>query len=116
VRGNGDGGAYTTAADCHALWDAFFAGRIVAPETVAEMVRPRSHVPEDSMGYGLGFWLYDSSGAVSMHGFDTGACFVSARVPDGRFTYTVLCNKGSGAWRVSQRLAELLASSTSTVP
>ena len=31
VRGNGDGGIYTTAADVHALWDALFAGRIVSP-------------------------------------------------------------------------------------
>ncbi len=30
VRGNGDGGIYTTAADVHALWDALFAGRIVS--------------------------------------------------------------------------------------
>ena len=112
VRGNGDGGAYTTAADCHALWDAFFAGRIVSPETVAEMVRPRSDVPEESMGYGLGFWLYESTGAVSMHGFDTGCGFVSARDPGGRFAYTVLSNKGSGAWPVSQRLDELVMTST----
>ena len=61
VRGNGDGGVSTTAADVHALWDAVFAGRIVSPETVAEMVRPRSDVPEMSMRYGLGFWLYDST-------------------------------------------------------
>ena len=47
VRGNGDGGIYTTAADVHALWDALFAGRIVSLDTVAEMVRPRSDVPED---------------------------------------------------------------------
>ena len=59
VRGNGDGGIYTTAADVHALWDAVFAGRIVSPDTVAEMVRPRSDVPEESMSYGLGFWLDD---------------------------------------------------------
>ena len=79
VRGNGDGGIYTTAADVHALWDALFAGRIVSLDTVAEMVRPRSDVPEDSMRYGLGFWLYDSTGAVSLHGFDAGVGFVSVR-------------------------------------
>ena len=67
VRGNGDGGIYTTAADVHALWDALFAGRIVSPDTVAEMVRPRSDVPEMSMSYGLGFWLDDSTGTVSLH-------------------------------------------------
>jgi CubicO group peptidase (beta-lactamase class C family) len=111
VRGNGDGGAYTTAADCHAMWDAFFAGRIVSAETVNEMVRGRSHISEDSMRYGLGLWLYESTGAVSMHGFDAGCGFVSAHDPGGRFAYTVLCNKGRGAWPVSQRLDELVITS-----
>ena len=40
VRGTGDGGVYTTAADIHRFWDALFAGGIVAPDTVAEMVPP----------------------------------------------------------------------------
>ena len=31
VRGNGDGGVYSTAADLSAFWDALFAGRIVSP-------------------------------------------------------------------------------------
>jgi CubicO group peptidase (beta-lactamase class C family) len=42
VRGNGDGGTYTTAADVAALWRALFAGEIVSNEWVAEMIRPRS--------------------------------------------------------------------------
>ncbi len=112
VRGNGDGGIYTTAADVHALWDALFAGRIVSPATVAEMLRPRSEVPEESMRYGLGFWLYDSTGAVSLHGFDAGVGFVSTHHRDRRSTSTVLCNQTRGAWPVSQRLDELLAAST----
>ncbi len=112
VRGNGDGGIYTTAADVHALWDALFAGRILPPETVAEMVRPRSDMPESSMRYGLGFWIYESTAAVSLHGFDAGVGFVSVHDPGGRFTYTVLNNKGRGAWPTSQRLDELLAAMT----
>ena len=76
VRGNGDGGIYTTAADVHALWDALLAGAIASPETVAEMVHPRALV----------LWLYESTGAVSIHGFDAVAGFVSVRDPGGRFT------------------------------
>ena len=109
VRGNGDGGIYTTAADFHALWDAVFAGRIVSLETVAEMVRPHSDAPEMSMRYGLGFWLGESSGAVSLHGFDAGVGFVSVHDRDGQFGYTVLCNQTRGAWPTRQRLDELLA-------
>ena len=112
VRGNGDGGIYTTAADVHAMWDALFAGRIVSAETVAMMVRPRSEVPGSSMHHGLGFWLYDATGAVSIHGFDAGVAFVSVCDPDRRFAYSVFSNKTSGAWPVSQRLDELVAAFT----
>jgi CubicO group peptidase (beta-lactamase class C family) len=108
VRGNGDGGIYTTAADVHALWDALFAGRIVSPDTVATMVHPRSHDPEMAMSYGLGFWLDDSNGAVTLLGNDPGVGFVSARHREGAWTFTVLCNQTRGAWPTSRRLNELL--------
>ena len=107
VRGSGDGGIYTTAADVHRFWAALFAGRIVAPRTLAEMVRPRSRA-ETSMRYGLGFWLEATTDTVSIHGFDAGVGFVSAHDPGGSFTYTVLNNKGRGAWPTSQRLHELV--------
>ena len=112
VRGNGDGGIYTTAADINALWDAVFAGRIVSPETVAEMLRPRSEIQNEAVRCGLGFWLHDSTGAVSLHGFDAGVGFVSVCDRGQRFSYTVLSNKTRGAWPVSQRLDQLLATST----
>lgn len=109
VRGNGDGGIFTTAADVHAFWEALFAGRIVSLGTLAEMTRRRSDVPEMSMGFGLGFWLDESIGAVSLHGGDAGVGFVSTHRPDRRSTVTVLCNQTRGAWPLSQRLRRLLA-------
>jgi CubicO group peptidase (beta-lactamase class C family) len=112
VRGNGDGGIYTTAADVHALWDAMFAGRIVSLDTVAEMMRPRSDAPDAPMQYGLGFWLNASTGAISLHGFDAGVGFVSVRDRNHRFTYAVLSNKSRGAWPVGQRLDRLLVQPT----
>jgi CubicO group peptidase (beta-lactamase class C family) len=112
VRASGDGGIYTTAADVHAMWGALFAGRIVAADTVAEMITPRGDAPENSMRYGLGFWLYTSNDAVSLHGFDAGVGFVTVRDRDQRFTYTVMSNKTRGAWPVSQRVDQLLAAST----
>ena len=53
VLGNGDGGIYSTAADLSAFWTSLFAGRIVSPERVADMVRPRSDWPEEDRRYGL---------------------------------------------------------------
>jgi CubicO group peptidase (beta-lactamase class C family) len=111
VRGTGDGGIYTTAADVHALWDAVFAGRIVSHDTVAAMVLARGDVPELSMSYGLGFWLDDSTVTVSLLGGDAGVGFVSTHHRGHRFTSTVLCNQTRGAWPVSQRVNELLAPS-----
>jgi CubicO group peptidase (beta-lactamase class C family) len=112
VRGNGDGGVYTTAADVHALWDALFAGRIVTLDTVAAMVRPHSDVPDMAMSYGLGFWLDETIGAVVLLGGDAGVGFVSTHVRTRRSTATVLCNQTRGAWPASRRVAELLAPST----
>ncbi len=109
VRGSGDGGIYSTAADVHRMWDAVLTGRIVAAETFARMVRPHDDVPADSMPYGLGFWLDQWSDAVSLHGFDAGVGFVSVCDPGGRSVHTVLSNKGRGAWPVSRRIGELLA-------
>ena len=112
VRGNGDGGIYSTAADVHTLWDALFAGRIVSPDTVADMVRPRSDVPEMSMQYGLGFWLDDSANTVRLLGADAGVGFVSTHHRDDRYTCTVLCNQTRGSWPVSERVNELLVEPT----
>ena len=109
VRGNGDGGIHTTAADVHRFWDALFSGAMISPDTVAEMTRPRSEVPELSTRCGLGFWVHESTDAVSLHGFDAGVGFVSACDPGRRFTYTVISNKTRGAWPVSERINELLA-------
>jgi CubicO group peptidase (beta-lactamase class C family) len=111
VRGNGDGGIYSTAADVHALWDALFAGRIVSADAVAAMVSPRSHDPEMSMGYGLGFWIDDASGAVTLLGNDAGVGFVSAHHRELGWTFTVLCNQTRGSWPTSRRLTELLTAS-----
>jgi len=108
VRGNGDGGAYTTLADCSALWAAFMGGRIVTPATVATMVQEHAGTPGDSARYGLGMWLAEPAGTVSLHGFDAGVGFVTVHDLDRRFTFTVIANQTRGAWPASQRVAELL--------
>ena len=108
VRGSGDGGIYSTAADIHAMWAALFAGRIVSMDWVAEMVRPRSDVPSESMRYGMGFWLHRSQDAVMLEGSDAGVSFRTVHDPVGRFAHTVLSNTTSGAWPITRHLDELL--------
>jgi CubicO group peptidase (beta-lactamase class C family) len=108
VRGSGDGGLFTTAADVHSLWSALYAGRIVPTHWLAEMVRPRSDVPSESMRYGLGFWLHPTGEAVILEGADAGVSFRSIHDPVAGVTHTVLSNTTAGAWPVARRLRELL--------
>lgn len=99
VRGSGDGGIYSTAADFSAFWRALFDGRIVAEKTVAEMTRPRSDLPDDPRWYGLGFWLPgESSAVVQLEGYDVGVSFRSTHDLATGLTTTVLSNTSDGAW------------------
>jgi CubicO group peptidase (beta-lactamase class C family) len=106
VRGSGDGGIYSTVADIHALWHAVFAGRIVSPSWIEEMVRPRSDVPSQSMRYGLGFWLHPTGDAVILEGCDAGVSFRSVHEPHTHVTSTVVSNTTDGAWPLCRYLAE----------
>ena len=108
VLGSGDGGIYSTAADFSAFWDALFAGRIVSPERVAEMVRPRSDWPAESRRYGLGFHLRTTGDGVWLEGHDAGVSFASLHQPSTSITYTVISNWSEGAWPVVSLLDERL--------
>ncbi len=109
VLGTGDGGIYSTAADVTVFWHALFAGRIVSPEMVAEMVRPRSDWPEESKRYGLGFHLHATSDAVMLEGYDAGVSFSSLHQPSSSTTYTVISNWSEGAWPIATLLNEQLS-------
>ena len=108
VLATGDGGIYSTAADIRTMWTALFDGRIVRPETVATMVRPRSAVPEEERRYGLGFWLHETSDVVMLTGYDAGASFRSAHDPTRSRTRTVISNQTEQAWDMTDVLDEVL--------
>lgn len=104
VRGNGDGGIYTTVADMHTFWNAFIDGRIVPEEWVVEMTRSHSEVPDEDARYGLGFWLAETGPAVKLVGSDAGVSFYSAHDPTTRSTWTVVSNTTDGAWPMVRHL------------
>jgi CubicO group peptidase (beta-lactamase class C family) len=103
VRGNGDGGAYSTVDDVGRFWRALFAGRIVSPATVAQMVSPHTERADQDLGYGLGFWLRPD-GRVQLEGYDAGVSFRSAHDRDTATTWTVISNWSDGAWPVARQL------------
>jgi CubicO group peptidase (beta-lactamase class C family) len=105
VRGVGDGGVYSTVADLSALWEAFFANRIVSGDWVRAMVRPRSEVPP-SRRYGLGFWLHATTDTVMLEGCDAGVSCLTVHDPRAGVTHTVISNTTDGAWPLARFLAE----------
>jgi CubicO group peptidase (beta-lactamase class C family) len=107
VRGSGDGGIYSTAADVSSFWTSLFAGRLVSADWVAELVRPRSDVPRMSSRYGLGFWLHETSDPVMLEGYDAGVSFRSMHDPSPGITRTVISNTSEGAWPIARFFAEL---------
>ena len=108
VRGNGDGGIFSTARDLHAFWPALMAGRIVSDASFAEMTRPRSDVPREEKRYGLGFWLHASGPGVILEGYDAGVSFRTAHDPSNGVTYTVISNWSDGAWTLVELLDDHL--------
>jgi CubicO group peptidase (beta-lactamase class C family) len=109
VRGSGDGGIYSTAADLSSFWQAFFGGALVPPEWVSRLVRARSDVPRMESRYGLGFWLDAASDAVFVEGSDAGVSCRTAHDPARNLTYTVISNTSEGAWPLVRFLRERLS-------
>ena len=66
-------------------------------------------VPAESMRYGLGFWLHASADTVMLEGFDAGVSFRTVHDPRSRITHTVISNSSDGAWPITRRLDEQLA-------
>ena len=108
VLGNGDGGIYSSAADLSAFWESLFAGRIVSPERVADMLRSRSDWPEEERRYGLGFHLAATGDGVWLEGHDAGVSFSSLHQPSSSITYTVISNWSEGAWPIIKLLDDRL--------
>ncbi len=106
VRGVGDGGIATTTADVHAMWEAFYAGRIVSADWVREMVRPHGAAPDGGERYGLGFWLHAMGDAVILEGMDAGISFRSVRYPSTRITHPGISNTSDGAWPITKHLEQ----------
>jgi CubicO group peptidase (beta-lactamase class C family) len=102
VRGNGDGGIYSTADDLHRFWLALDAGRLLDPDLRREFSRPRHNVPDEGMRYGLGVWLHPTGSALVMEGCDAGVSMRSVHDPASATTATVLGNTWDGAWPVAE--------------
>ena len=107
VRGSGDGGIYSTAADISSMWSAIFEGLVVPMERIEEMIRPYSDQPSGQLKYGMGFWIHPFPNTVLLEGSDAGVSFRSTHNRTERFTATVISNDTAGAWPIAKRLDEI---------
>ena len=107
VRGNGDGGSYSAAADLHRFWTSLSAGRILGDTSRTEMCRPRHVVPDEGLSYGLGVSVHTAAGLLLMEGYDAGVSMRSIHDPATATTATVLGNTSEGAWPVASLLLDL---------
>ena len=67
--------------------------------------------PVPDARYGMGMWLDEQPGKMTMEGMDAGASFRSTRLPDGS-TYSVLSNTSDRAWPMARHLAETVGDET----
>lgn len=102
VRGNGDGGAFTTAADMSRFWRALVDGAIVSPQSVTAMIEPRHRVDDEGMQYGRGVWHDLDGPGLMLVGYDAGVSFSTRFDPETRLAVTILSNTPEGVWSVAR--------------
>ncbi|MFL6288594.1 MAG: serine hydrolase domain-containing protein [Actinomycetes bacterium] len=116
VRGNGDGGCYTTLRDMDRFWTAFLSGDIVPAQYVSTMVKARSTDPDSGERYGLGVRMLPNVDVLALEGCDAGVSFRSDHDPASGTEFVVLSNTADGAWPLVKVLEGALFSSTSIGP
>ena len=102
VRGNGDGGAFTTAADMSRFWRALVDGAIVSPQSVTAMIEPQYRVDDEGMQYGRGVWHDLDGPGLMLVGYDAGVSFSTRFDPETRLAVTILSNTPEGVWSVAR--------------
>jgi CubicO group peptidase (beta-lactamase class C family) len=109
VRGNGDGGAFTTAPDLSRFWRALADGAVLPESSIAELWRPRHTDASEGLRYGLGFWLDLDGPGIVLEGYDAGVSIRSRFDPVTRTTVTIVANTSEGAWGVIKAYSDALA-------
>ncbi|WP_344062069.1 serine hydrolase domain-containing protein [Microbacterium pumilum] len=108
VRGNGDGGAFTTVADMSRFWRALVDGKIISSESVTQMTAPRNVAEEDNMRYGMGVYIDLEAPGLDLVGYDAGVSISSRFDAESRFTATVISNTPEGAWGIARTFRRAL--------
>lgn len=95
IRGGGDGGLYSTAADVHALWRRLFSGSILSPALTKTFLATHQRIsPTD--GYGLGVYKQLDDDRHFIIGSDVGVGFYSSYRQNSDISIVILSNLTDG--------------------
>jgi len=114
IVGGADGGAFTTAQDLAALWDALLGGRLVGEATRARLLAPhwRTDPERDDGHYGYGLWIRQRDGrpvSYAMVGEDPGVAFSSTYFTGSGVLCSLLGNTGDASWAMLGAIRPIVA-------
>lgn len=95
IRGGGDGGLFTTAADLRAFWRNLLANRILSPELTDAFLQTQHPFDEES-GYGCGVYKRIDGSLYAIVGGDAGVGFDSRYLVDSKIIISILSNITNG--------------------
>lgn len=101
IRGGGDGGLFTTAADLRAFWRNLFGNRILSPKLTAAFLQTQ-HQFDEKTGYGCGVYKRISESLYAIIGGDAGVGFDSRYLVDPKIIVSVFSNITNGEEKVSE--------------
>jgi CubicO group peptidase (beta-lactamase class C family) len=95
IRGGGDGGMYTTAADLDAFWRSLLGHRILREGLLEDWLSPRAEISERT-SYAYGFYRRKKDGSYYIVGSDHGVGFDSRYLPERDLVVSILSNESDG--------------------
>ena len=107
VKGNGSGGAYTTAKDMDRFWTSLLKGRLLSLSMVGEMLSPQV----EGEWYGYGVWLKaleDNQYLPFVQGSHPGVSFISSYDCQKCRTMTFLSNFAEDVWSLHGKFYKAL--------
>ncbi|RLL48369.1 class C beta-lactamase-related serine hydrolase [Oceanobacillus piezotolerans] len=109
AKGGPDGGAYVTATEMGAFWEALMNGRLLSKEMTRILLTPQEKVADDIF-YSYGGYLQTNEHGVVKYiqmGYDPGVNFRSVHYPEQDLTIIVCSNKSEGAFEMLKEIESL---------
>lgn len=109
IRGGGDGGMYTTAADLNTFWKKLFSNEILS-QKLTKVFLQTHHRFDDTNGYGCGIYKKLDDSAFSIVGGDAGVGFFSRYYVNRDTTISVLSNTTNGEEQIVKCIIDAIES------